>query len=230
MNNFEIDGRFSPRGEPDRLVLHPDGRWRRECQPGTYMSYLYGLRFMEIDETFTFHSRSQGQFGNDSTLHRQNAAGDYDVVTHNSLLGLQIGADMTFRQCRWTWGVESKVGPYINFANQVSTIDAATSTARPTPSYNRALSANEMRSGPDRRGRFSSHLQVPAEPDGPRVLGLHVDHGRCPGPEQLQFVADPVARSTPTAPSSPRACRWAWNGCGSSAVMRFGPKPRAAFA
>ena len=37
-------------------MLHPDGQWQRECQPGTYMSYLYGLRFMQIDETFKFHS------------------------------------------------------------------------------------------------------------------------------------------------------------------------------
>ena len=47
MNNFEINGRFSPRGELDQLVLHPDGKWRRECQPGTFMSYLYGVRFMQ---------------------------------------------------------------------------------------------------------------------------------------------------------------------------------------
>ena len=125
MNNFEINGRFSPRGEPDRLVLHPDGRWERQCQPGTYMSYLYGIRFMQIDETFAFHSLSQGQWNNDWTAASQNAVGDYDIATHNSLLGLQIGADLTFRQCRWAWGIESKFGPYINFANQTSYINAA---------------------------------------------------------------------------------------------------------
>ena len=119
MNNYELNGRFSPRGQPDRLVLHPDGKWRRECQPGTYMSYLYGLRLMQIDETFRFHS-----VGVDGTG-AVNATGDYDIVTHNDLIGLQVGADMTFRKCRWNWGVEAKLGPYINFSDQVSTINAS---------------------------------------------------------------------------------------------------------
>ncbi len=120
MNNYELNGRFSPRSEPDRLVLHPDGKWRRECQPGTYMSYLYGLRFMQVDETFRFHSRSQSM---DETLTVYNATGDYDAVTHNNLLGLQIGADMAFRKCRWEWGVKSKLGPFVNFADQMTAID-----------------------------------------------------------------------------------------------------------
>ncbi len=120
MNNYEINGRFRPRGEPDQLVLHPDGKWRRQCQPGTYMSYLYGLRFMQVDEGFRFHSRSQSL---DENLNVFNATGDYDAVTHNNLVGLQIGADMTFRKCRWEWGIESKVGPFVNFADQMTTID-----------------------------------------------------------------------------------------------------------
>ena len=215
MNNFEIDGRINPRGEPDRLVLHPDGQWRRECQPGTYMSYLYGLRFMEIDESFAFNSKGTGPYANDATIPVQDAAGNYDVATHNSLVGLQIGADMTFRNCRWSWGVESKLGAYLNIASQASNINAAVLDGTPRSPYNSAFVGELGHGSPDRRGRLSGHLQVPAKPDGPRIVGLHVDFGRRPGPG-----ATPVCRltrlpgSTPTAVSSRKACRWDWNGCG----------------
>jgi hypothetical protein len=116
--NFEINGRISPRGQNDRLVLDPNGKWRRECQPGMYISYLYGLRFMQINETFRFHG--QGTYPDSTPVFN---TGDYDVVAHDNLLGLQFGADLTFRQCRWDWGVKSKVGPFINFADQSSSIN-----------------------------------------------------------------------------------------------------------
>jgi hypothetical protein len=194
LNNFELNGRFSPRSEPDRLVLHPDGKWQRECQPGTYMSYLYGLRLMQIDESLTFHSSGVGPFGNDSTLPVQNAAGDYDVVTHNNLLGLQIGAEMTFRKCRWAWGVEAKLGPYINFANQSSVIDAVALSGTPRPAYNQLLGANAYPAaligevGFQATYKFQPNLMGRAAYDFMWISGVAL------APEQLQFVANPVDR------------------------------------
>jgi len=122
MNNFELNGRFSPRDANDRLVLRPNGRWQRECQPGMYLSYLYGFRYMMIDETFRFHSYSPWYENN---VLIGSATGDYDVYAHNNMLGFQIGADLTFRRCRWNWGVEGKLGPYLNFADQISIIEAS---------------------------------------------------------------------------------------------------------
>ena len=193
MNNFEINGRFSPRGEPDRLVLHPDGKWQRQCQPGTYMSYLYGMRFMQIDETFAFHSFSQGQCGDDWTLATQHAAGDYDIVTHNSLLGLQIGADMTFRKCRWAWGVESKLAPTstspIRRAHQCGHLDGT-----PHPSFNQRLTANRYQAaligevGFQATYKFRPNLMGRAAYDFMWITGVAL------APEQLQFVANPANR------------------------------------
>jgi hypothetical protein len=192
MNNFEIDGRICPRGEPDRLVLHPDGLWRRECQPGMYMSYLYGLRFMEIDETFRFHSQSTGQYGNDGTIPVQDAVGDYDAVTHNSLVGLQIGADITFRNCKWTWGVQSKLGGFINFASQSSVIDAAAIDGTPRPGFNSAFASSAEPValigdvGFQATYKFRPNLVGRAAWDFMWISGVAL------APEQLQFVADPV--------------------------------------
>ncbi len=129
-NNFELNGRIVPRGQQDRLVLHPNGKWRRECQPGTYMSYIYGLRFFQDNETFRFHS--------ESTTGGTTYTGDYDIVSHNNLLGFQFGADMTFRKCRWDWGIRVRLGPYINFSDQASTINSGVANA---PTFSRRLAA-----------------------------------------------------------------------------------------
>jgi hypothetical protein len=43
-------------------------------------------------------------------------SGDYNINTENTLIGLQIGADLTFRRCKWNWGFHAKAGPYLNFA------------------------------------------------------------------------------------------------------------------
>jgi hypothetical protein len=52
----------------------------------------------------------------DSDTGNHLATGTYAVDTSNQLLGLQIGTDLIFRRCKWSWGVHSKVGPYIDFA------------------------------------------------------------------------------------------------------------------
>ena len=147
---------------------------------------------------------------------RQHAVGDYDIVTHNGLLGLQIGADMTFRQCRWAWGIESKVGPYINFGNQTSTIDAAVLDGPARPAYDQQLAANPYQAaligevGFQATYKFRPNLMGRAAYDFMWISGVAL------APEQLQFVANPTITSAPTAPSSRKACRWGWNGCGNA--------------
>lgn len=114
MHDFELNLRLSPRGRPDQLILHPNGRWRHECQPGTYMSYLVGLRYMTIGDGAIWHA--SGRIENSNTGQNIFTSGDYTVQTQNDLLGLQIGTDLIFRRCKWSWGVHAKVGPYVNFA------------------------------------------------------------------------------------------------------------------
>jgi hypothetical protein len=117
INNFELNLRFRPRHRPDRLVLYPNGKWRRECRPGRYFSYLFGVRVMSIDETFDW--RSRGSFEVNGAPFSDVSA-EYLVRTRNDLVGLQVGADMIYRRCKWSGGFRGKVGPCINFASQVS--------------------------------------------------------------------------------------------------------------
>lgn len=122
IHSFEWNVRLEPRGRADRLVGLPNGQWRRECQQGKYISYLVGARFLLLNESLQFHG--EGLFDafdtNGNLLSSRRNTGDYGIFTHNNLLGLQCGADMSFRHCRWDWGVRGKVGPYVNFADQNS--------------------------------------------------------------------------------------------------------------
>jgi hypothetical protein len=121
MHNFEWNLRLRPRGRPDQLVMQPNGRWKRECTPGAYMSYLAGIRFMTIDDGINW--LASGVIDDSANpAGPQNVSGRYNNRTENNLLGLQIGADLIFRRCKWSWGVHSKVGPYVNFARGVQNV------------------------------------------------------------------------------------------------------------
>jgi hypothetical protein len=191
-NNFEINGRISPRSRADRMVLHPNGKWRRECQPGIYMSYLYGLRFMQINETFRFHGEGRTDTFDPTTgalIDSVENTGDYDIVTHNNLLGFQIGADLTFRQCRWSWGVRSKLGPYINFCDQESNISAGPALEpdfvhRLAYAKHQAALIGEV--GFEATYKFRPNLVGHASYDFIWVSGVAL------APEQLQFDTQPA--------------------------------------
>jgi len=160
MDDFELNVRLRPRGRPDRLVMRPNGTWRRECQPGDYFSYLFGIRLMSIDEAFSLRSRGTttvpvyGNFIPDPAPPPDYVPGDgtyvidhyedYDVSgqylarTCNDLFGLQVGADWIFRRCKWEWGVRVKLGPYVNFADQRSEITTAENPLYPAERIFRA--------------------------------------------------------------------------------------------
>jgi len=125
----------------------------------------------------------------------ENGIGNYNVVTHNNLLGLQIGADMTFRKCRWEWGIESKIGPYLNYANQQSQINAARySSGALQDTVDQRLVANRYEAsligevGFQASYKFRPNLVGRAAYDFMWVTGLAL------APEQVQFVADPTDR------------------------------------
>jgi hypothetical protein len=122
INDFELNLRFSPRSRADRMVLYPNGRWRRECQPGVFFSYLTGIRYIRIGDAATLRGDAtfiREQILNDGTLgpaQRASVFGNYDVTTRNDLLGIQLGGEITYRDCRWTCDVHGKVAPMLDVA------------------------------------------------------------------------------------------------------------------
>ena len=189
INNFELNLRFNPRSRPGRLVLYPEGRWRRECQRGMVGSYLVGVRVMSIDEGFDW--RTQGRFEVDGTPFSEVSAA-YLVTTHNDLVGLQFGGELMYRNCKYSWGARAKAGPYINFASHVSrvTTDAAGDPyAQIFPDYRISASKDDMafigEAGLVGTYKWRPNLILRASYDFMWVAGLAI------APEQITYATDP---------------------------------------
>ncbi len=127
LHNVEVNLRIVPRGRPDRIVLLPNGHWRRQCQPGIYGTYLVGIRYFTLQEQCNFLAEGATEYFDSQGNPTQQVStwGRYDVDTYNEMLGLQFGLDVKYRQCTVEWGAECKVVPAINFAGQTSRIRAS---------------------------------------------------------------------------------------------------------
>ena len=96
--------------------------------------------------------------------------------------GLQIGADMKFRKCRWAWGVEAKIGPLHQLRQPGQHDRRASIVGLPDHDVSQRLRGQRDTAALIGEVGFPGHLQVPAESGGPRRLRLHVGLRRCPGP------------------------------------------------
>lgn len=127
LNNFEVNLRMVPRSRADRLVLHKNGKWRRECQQGFVCSWLAGVRLFTMNENFDFYSHSTIEYfhstDSDTPYDTNEATGTYRTKTNNGMLGLQVGPELIYRQCRAEFSVGAKGAAYINFAEQESWIN-----------------------------------------------------------------------------------------------------------
>ena len=111
-NSAEFNVVLRPHPRSDRIVLYPNGEWHRECQPGTYWSFLAGVRYFNIDECFAL-------WGTEGGL----PVGPHTARTHNDLIGLNFGTEVTWRDRGWELGFHFKVSPMINTAVAESRIN-----------------------------------------------------------------------------------------------------------
>jgi hypothetical protein len=118
IHSYEFNYKLRRRLESDRIVMGPDGHWTRQFQQGNTPSFLVGLRYISVNENFLFTSRrfeqTPDQFG-----------GDYLQFVENDLLGIQFGGEWYAEYETYYFGIRGKGGPYINFAEQSSTITIA---------------------------------------------------------------------------------------------------------
>jgi hypothetical protein len=122
LHNFELALRLDPRGRADRLVAQPNGTWQHESQPGQFLSYLFGIRYLMLNESYLFHSDGEIRSVTSPVTSLGAVSGDYHVYSHNNLVGLDFGGDLTFRHNRYDWGVRGRLGPYVNYADQNSLV------------------------------------------------------------------------------------------------------------
>lgn len=119
INNFELNWWFRPRHRADRLALLPNGRWQRQCQTGTFWSFLLGMRGISLDEGFTFDSRGEIVSGSGTTT----LWGRQSIWSQSDTYGFQVGAELLFRRHRFDWGARIKVAPMLNWSKQTTRMD-----------------------------------------------------------------------------------------------------------
>jgi hypothetical protein len=105
------------------MVLNPNGHWYRQCKTGYYYSYLFGLRAMVIDEMYEYNAAGTTFDPNMNQL--LSSRGRYVSRTTNAMLGLQTGGTLEYRFCRWELEAHSKVGMFVNVANQNSLVQTS---------------------------------------------------------------------------------------------------------
>ncbi len=125
LNNFEINLQMRPRARADRLVLHKNGKWRRQCQEGIFCNWLAGARIFSMNESYQFQSTANFAYfdQNGDPEGTGTSRASYQTTAHNTLIGLQAGPNWTYRKCRAECGVGAKAAAYINFAEQQTWID-----------------------------------------------------------------------------------------------------------
>ncbi len=187
IHNWELNSRIRPRVRKDRLVLQPNGRWRREEQPGPHYSFLYGFRVLTVNERSLFQARGQITDGVDTF----NNYGDYLVRTGNAMVGLQIGGDMIYRYNKWSWGFRGKAGALVNSAHHASTISSAgvDPFAVEFPNHHLAASRSSLAGviefGATGRYMITPHFWLTGSYDLMWLTGLAL------APEQMKFEPNP---------------------------------------
>lgn len=120
-DSYEWNYQLRYRHRKDQMELGPDGQWTRKMMPSGFHSYLFGLRYLYLQERFGWQSEAVAAdllLPDNSILTRSAATGDMRIHTRNDLIGIQFGADMIRQWPRWSAGIRGKAGPFVNFAQQ----------------------------------------------------------------------------------------------------------------
>ncbi len=112
-NSYELNLRISRRLSRDRMVLARDGSWVRTLAPALLPEYLCGLRVVSMHDHFAYFSQNSNPLAN---------SGQYFVATHNDMVGLQLGTDLSYQQEIWKVGIRTRGAAMVNSADQSSLV------------------------------------------------------------------------------------------------------------
>jgi len=122
MNSLELNYRIRSELGCDQLVYDPDAAiWVRRVGNGTTFSYLIGLRDIELNERFNMSAFRNMVFNGTTS---GPASASYNVKTNNSLAGIQFGGELDYQYQRFFCGVRGCVVPCVNFADQMTNLQA----------------------------------------------------------------------------------------------------------
>lgn len=104
-NSFEANYKVKQRLGRDQMVMDPNGNWRRTADNGWNRHFLAGLRYLELFETIDWQAENIITTGTDGT---------YIINTRNSLFGAQVGCGTQYETGRWSLGLNTKTGLFLN--------------------------------------------------------------------------------------------------------------------
>ena len=200
VNNVELNYWLRPRALADQMVLEQNGHWVRQCQPRLVCGRIWSVcGRCSLMMALACTPGGVVQTGESSGT----VTGDYVIDAHNSLLGFQVGGDLSYRACRWSLGTRYSVAPFINFANQQSEINS-NGTADPLSTYGNfdhlrrtnddTVAAAALNLGFTGSYRILPHLVLRAAYDLMWVPGLAL------APDQLDFSLNPdISQNTTLA-------------------------------
>jgi hypothetical protein len=109
-NSYELNYRVARRPTRDRMIYTRDSTWVRENTPSPLPSLFGGLRVITLNERLNYFAESSV------------ATGNYNVQTHNNLVGLQGGGEWFYQRPEWRIGMRLKGGMLVNWADQISQV------------------------------------------------------------------------------------------------------------
>ncbi|HEX3598520.1 MAG TPA: BBP7 family outer membrane beta-barrel protein, partial [Lacipirellulaceae bacterium] len=114
LDSFELNYRVRARLNHDQLIMDPNGEWHRAANSGFTKDYIVGLRFMQMADRLDWRAQDIVNVGDD---------GSYNIRTANNLIGFQTGVGLTYQASRWSLGMRTKAGVFLNDASGTSTLD-----------------------------------------------------------------------------------------------------------
>lgn len=99
-NSLEWNYVVTTRPRRDRMEMQPDGTWLRRMNEGVTTHTVFGLRYLQVNETFTWNATGEVVPGA--------TAGVYGVDSGNYMLGPQFGAGAMKEWNRMSLAIEGK--------------------------------------------------------------------------------------------------------------------------
>ena len=109
-NSVELNYHLKTRMLKDRIEMEPSGHWVRRAQPTVTRSFLAGVRYFDLNEDIDWDAFGIPDADNDTNLE----SGNYVVRIDNDLIGTQLGFSWNYETARWSAGMRSKAGMYLN--------------------------------------------------------------------------------------------------------------------
>jgi hypothetical protein len=109
-NSFELNYHVKERMGRDHVEMEPSGVWVRRAGPSVSRSLLAGIRFFDLNEDFNWTAKDI-DVGNDGT---NEGDGSVRIHTDNDMIGTQLGFSWIYETARWSGGIRTKGGMYLN--------------------------------------------------------------------------------------------------------------------